>query len=113
MKILENGILFFAQKDENGRILSFCTVRPTEFEWEIYDIETIIEARKKGFAKKVLTEVFAAARKENAGKIFLEVRESNIPAINLYKNFGFTQYLVRKHYYADNGENALCMVATL
>lgn len=38
----------------------------------------------------------------------LEVRESNIPAINLYKKMGFKQIVVKHNYY-KNGENALYM----
>jgi ribosomal-protein-alanine N-acetyltransferase len=52
---------------------------------------------------------------ENSGlaaKIFLEVRESNSPAIQLYVKKGFDLISRRKNYYpADNGrEDALIMV---
>jgi len=40
---------------------------------------------------------------------YLEVRESNQPAINLYKKFGFEILYLRKDYYS-NGENAFVMV---
>ena len=106
----ENGVLFFFETDESGKVLSFCSVKPTEFEWEIYDVETIPEARNQGLAKKVLAEVIDYAEKNGAEKIFLEVRESNEIAINLYKKLGFEKYAVRKNYYNDNGENAVCMV---
>ena len=33
--------------------------------------------------------------------ITLEVRVSNIPAINLYKKFGFREVALRKYYYGD------------
>ena len=39
--------------------------------------------------------------------ITLEVRESNYPAINLYKKFGFTKLAIRKNYYKN--EDALLM----
>ena len=38
--------------------------------------------------------------------IYLEVRENNIKAIELYKKIGFEQYNIRKHYYRD-GVNAI------
>jgi ribosomal-protein-alanine N-acetyltransferase len=41
--------------------------------------------------------------------LYLEVRENNRPAINLYRKFGFDTLYVRKGYYPD-GENALVMV---
>ena len=108
----ENGVLFFSETGESGKVLSFCSVKPTEFEWEIYDVETIPEARNQGLAKKVLAEVIDYAEKNGAEKIFLEVRESNEIAINLYKKLGFEKYAVRKNYYNDNGENAVCMRTT-
>jgi ribosomal-protein-alanine N-acetyltransferase len=40
---------------------------------------------------------------------YLEVRENNLAAINLYQKFGFETTYVRKGYYPD-GENALLMV---
>jgi ribosomal-protein-alanine N-acetyltransferase len=40
---------------------------------------------------------------------YLEVRKSNIPAINLYKRFGFEIISIRKEYYSDNKEDALVM----
>ena len=39
----------------------------------------------------------------------MEVRESNLPAINLYKKYGFSSLGTRKGYYQDNDENALIM----
>ena len=47
-----------------------------------------------------------------ANDIFLEVRESNIAAIQLYKRYHFEQVGVRKSYYQD-GENAIVMKKSL
>ena len=44
--------------------------------------------------------------------MFLEVRSSNTPAINLYKKAGFTNLSVRKKYY-DDGEDAVVMAKEL
>lgn len=41
--------------------------------------------------------------------IFLEVRENNKAAINLYEHAGFKKINIRKNYYRDTGENALIM----
>ena len=42
-------------------------------------------------------------------KLFLEVRESNLPAISLYEKYGFIKISQRKKYYKD-GENADVML---
>ena len=41
--------------------------------------------------------------------MYLEVKQSNFPAINLYLNFGFEEIDIREAYYAD-GEDAVIMV---
>ena len=41
--------------------------------------------------------------------VFLEVREFNYAAQNLYKQIGFEQTGLRKKYYADTGEDAFLM----
>ena len=43
----------------------------------------------------------------NAEKVLLEVRESNISAINLYSKCGFKEINRRKNYY--DGEDAIIM----
>ena len=41
--------------------------------------------------------------------ITLEVRESNIPAISLYTQYGFSQVGKRKNYYSNPSEDALLL----
>ncbi|MCD7873034.1 MAG: hypothetical protein LUG21_07050 [Clostridiales bacterium] len=43
------------------------------------------------------------------GEVFLDVRESNIPAIKLYESLGFYDTGVRKNYYSSPTENAVLM----
>lgn len=59
------------------------------------------------------TQLFAAsievALARGATAMTLEVRPSNAPALALYHHFGFTEAGRRKHYYSDNGEDAIIM----
>ena len=41
--------------------------------------------------------------------VFLEVKRTNFPAVNLYLSFGFQEINIRKDYYSD-GEDAIEMV---
>ncbi len=66
----------------------------------------------KGIGKSLLSTFINEARKKEVKKIFLEVSEKNIPAINLYKKFGFKQYGKRIDYYGS-GENAILMKLSL
>ena len=65
--------------------------------------------RKKGIAEKLLNAVIGDAKERKIDKIFLEVRESNTPAIKLYEKLGFKIISERKKYY-KNGETAKIML---
>ena len=54
---------------------------------------------------KIIEDCYASKMKY----ITLEVRESNVPAIELYKKYGFMSLGTRKGYYQDNNESALIM----
>lgn len=47
------------------------------------------ECRKQGIADAILDTAFMEAQKRGAEKIYLEVRQSNIPAQQLYEKHGF------------------------
>ena len=64
------------------------------------EIEYIIVSevyRKKGIGSKLLLEI----EKENINNITLEVRESNMAAINFYKKNGYKIEAIRKNYYGN------------
>jgi ribosomal-protein-alanine N-acetyltransferase len=67
--------------------------------------------------KKIATEMFESvleyARKMNIESLTLEVRQSNIPAIGLYKKFGFVESGIRKNYYKRPAEDAILMTLNL
>lgn len=75
----------------------------------ICNIATFQEYRNKGVATSLIKEMFKYLIKENVMFITLEVRKSNVPAINLYKKFGFNVVSVKPNYYKD-GEDALYMI---
>jgi [ribosomal protein S18]-alanine N-acetyltransferase len=53
------------------------------------------------------------ARKCGAKSIELEVRESNVAALGLYRRLGFIEQDKRKRYYKDPEEDAVLMTAKL
>ena len=61
--------------------------------------------QKQGIGTLLYNEVEKIAN----GIISLEVRVSNLNAINFYLNKGFEKACIRKNYYS-NGENAILMV---
>lgn len=74
------------------------------------EIEYIIvhdDYRKQGIGSKLLQEI----ENNNINNITLEVRESNVEAINFYKNNGFKIVSIRKNYYGN--ENGYLMLKEL
>jgi len=69
--------------------------------------------RRRGIARRLLGEVFDCARRRGMMIATLEVRYHNEAAISLYRSLGFREVALRKKYYADNGEDALVMLADL
>ena len=65
--------------------------------------------RRKGIGSRLLGEALEDARKAGARRAFLEVRESNLAAQEMYGKFGFIVTGRRPKYYRDNGEDAILM----
>ncbi|MEW6133392.1 MAG: ribosomal protein S18-alanine N-acetyltransferase [Pseudomonadota bacterium] len=71
--------------------------------------------RRQGLGRGLLAHILEAARQQQVRTLFLEVRPSNRPAIELYEKAGFEAFALRKGYYpARQGrEDALVMRAML
>lgn len=78
-------------------------------EIHIATIATHPDFRRRGIGRKLLSYMLIHAMKEGARSSFLEVRESNLAAQEMYRKFGFEEAGRRKRYYRDNGEDAILM----
>ena len=78
-------------------------------EIHIATIAVDINFRRQGIAKRLLANALYYAYNLGATSSYLEVRQSNIAAQNLYKKFGFEIVGRRARYYNDNHEDALLM----
>ncbi|XDD43358.1 GNAT family N-acetyltransferase [Leptospira sp. WS60.C2] len=83
----------------------YALVCETPWEIEIFRIATLPNYRKLGLAKQLLEKLFSEFPKK---EFFLEVKESNLPAIKLYESVGFMELERRKNYYPD-GSTAVLM----
>jgi ribosomal-protein-alanine N-acetyltransferase len=77
--------------------------------WHIMNIAVDEPHRKRGIAKQLLDELFAATAGDSLRGYTLEVRISNQRAISLYEHAGFRITGVRRGYYTDNREDAYVM----
>jgi len=68
-----------------------------------------------GLGRKLVHRLLDIARKHKADTAFLEVRESNLVALALYRSMGFNEIGTRRGYYpADKGrENAQILALNL
>ena len=98
---------FFGAFDEGG-LCGYIGGQTVAEETSIFNIGVLPECRRKG-AAKALAQRFIEEVKPKTNMIFLEVRPSNLPAINLYENVGFVFCGIRKNYYTNPTENALLM----
>ena len=67
------------------------------------------EYRNKGFAVELIKEIEKDCYIKKVINLTLEVRKSNVKAINLYKKCGFKEIIKKPHYYSD-GEDAIYMM---
>lgn len=74
----------------------------------IVSIAVLPEFRRKGIAKALINRAMEGMKLYKAKQCFLEVRVSNVPAVNLYKSLGFQITKTIHGYYAD-GEDAYVM----
>ncbi|HYR05718.1 MAG TPA: ribosomal protein S18-alanine N-acetyltransferase, partial [Gallionella sp.] len=82
---------------------------------ELLTIGVAAAQQRKGLGRAMLAEMLEAARERNMGRVFLEVRPSNITAIALYRSAGFSEVGLRRGYYqnANGSEDALVMACEL
>lgn len=65
--------------------------------------------RRHGLGERLMQHLIRRAQQAGALLMRLEVRESNLPARQLYEKLGFQQTGLRKGYYAKTNEAAVVM----
>ena len=105
---LENGkSKYFVAKQEN-EIVGFAGILLIIDQVNIMNIVVKKDKRNFGIGSSILEEIIRYSKIHNATSITLEVNEKNIPAIKLYKKYGFKQVGLRRKYY-NNEDNAILM----
>lgn len=84
-----------------------------EYETEILNIAITKRLQNRGLGQKLLDTFLKTIKTRHVSEIWLEVRETNLQAINFYKKNGFSIQFERKNYYSNPTENALIMKKTI
>ena len=92
--------------EEDGCIIGFLAFEQVLDEGNIVEVAVHPQYRRRGIAKGL---ILSAVTDISLKEIFLEVRESNRPALCLYESLGFEAVGVRRDYYDDPKENAIIM----
>jgi len=87
--------------------MGFLVARHVPPEWELENIVVAPGASRKGLGRRLVDSLLARARETNSEAVFLEVRESNLPARSLYQQAGFEIIGRRKSYYTNPPEDAV------
>lgn len=69
--------------------------------------------RRKHIGSKLLQYIIDTAQKNKVIKITLEVRQSNIAAIELYHRFGFKEIAIRRNFYTKPVEDGFVMLKSM
>jgi [ribosomal protein S18]-alanine N-acetyltransferase len=99
----------FVVAEVDGRVVAYGVLWWVEDEGEIANLAVRPEARRKGLARLMLGELLSRAAREDLSFVFLEVRATNRPAIDLYASLGFEQVGIRRGYYQNPREDALTL----
>ena len=107
-----NGKELFWKASIDADLVGYVVVLEVLEQLELLNIAVRKSYQGLGIGQTLLNFLEKYARDNSIKKVFLEVRESNTVAINLYKKFNFEQVGYRKNYYSTkNGkENGLVMV---
>ncbi len=107
--ISQSGSMCYTATSD-GKVVAYIIGRQISPEGEIYRIATLPSHRRRGIAYRLLDYAVKCERGKGLESLFLEVREKNIPARNLYKSYGFREIGVRKNYYKNPPDNAIVML---
>ena len=95
--------------DLEGRVVCMAVAWLIVDEIHIATFATHPDYRQRGIGKKLLLHTLRSAKDEGAIASFLEVRESNDAALEMYRKFGYVESGRREGYYKDNNEAAILM----
>ena len=95
--------------DEAGSVVGFACLMIVADEGELLNIAVDPARRRMGTARILMDACLARCREKGVSTLYLEVRESNAPARNLYRSFRFREIGTRRNYYEKPRENAILM----
>ena len=104
----EDTTAFFLAKD-GEKVIGYGGMYTVLDEGYVTNIGVLPEYRRKGIGSKIVKELINFSIEKSLSFITLEVRVSNVAAIELYKTFEFNEVGRRKNFYRNPTEDAFIM----
>lgn len=109
---LASGYSGWVLRDEAGALVGYYLLMKVVDEGHLLNVAVAAPHQHQGLGRYLLDKVCDCARGLGLDSILLEVRPSNLRALNVYERYGYTEIGRRKAYYpAHNGqrEDAIVM----
>lgn len=110
---LAAGYLAELRLDPAGELLGFWVAMPGVDETHLLNLAVAPEQRRRGHGLAMLSGLVALARARGDAALWLEVRQSNLAALALYRGFGFAEVSRRKGYYPAGHQREDAVVLSL
>jgi len=113
---LSSGYDAWVLRDAHGALHGYYLLMPAVDEAHLLDVAVAASLQRRGLGRYLLDKAAARARGLGMASILLEVRPSNMRALDVYRRYGYVEIGRRRAYYpAHQGqrEDAIVMRYTL
>jgi len=98
---------------DDGTLVGYTLLALVAGEGEILNLAVDPALRRRGIGRHLLHAALDLLRAAGTTSVFLEVRQSNRAAIQLYAKAGFRSVSIRRGYYRNPTEHAVTMTLAL
>lgn len=104
-----HGWHLLARAAHDGTLLAFICGQLLDHEAEIHKVAVRTACRRQQIGRRLIRHALAHLHSLGARTCFLELRATNLAALNLYHSFDFQRCGLRKKYYTSPLEDAIIM----
>ena len=97
-------------EEMDGRVVGYIIYADIQGDAELLRIAVDKRYRRMGIGNKLMKDMISELVDAGTDRISLEVRAHNLPAIALYKKYGFEEIFVRDNYYHNPDDDALILI---
>ena len=97
-------------EEMDGRVVGYIIYADIQGDAELLRIAVDKRYRRMGIGNKLMKDMISELVDAGTDRISLEVRAHNLPAIALYKKYGFEEIFVRENYYHNPDDDALILI---